>query len=93
MGITMVELLATIIVLALGFLAVAWVYHWPIWWRTRSRVIKPGPLGPTPMQKLFTNEETGMLLKYNIQWTSVEQGKRTTAELQKKEADSHNVGQ
>jgi hypothetical protein len=47
------------------------------------RLMTPGALGPTPMQQLFTNDEIGLLLKYRIQWTSVEQAKRVLAALQR----------
>lgn len=40
---------------------------------------------PTPMQRLFTNEEIGLILKYKLQWKRVEQVKRVIESIRKTE--------
>jgi hypothetical protein len=92
-------MLETLIVWALGIGAAAWVYCWPIWWRSKHEHLKPGQVfepdargrmravyRKTPMQEMFTNEEIGIILKYKIRWTSVEHAKRMIEAVRRAEA-------
>jgi len=54
------------------------------WWQSKARWVPV--YHPTPMQAMgFTPEDIGLLLKYKIRWTSVEQAKKVLEQIRRTE--------
>ena len=60
-----------------------------MWDRHKAeQMVNRQPRGPTPMQRIFTNEEIGMIAKYRIQWQSPEHARKVIEALKRSGADA-----